>query len=448
MKKAYLLGIGGAGMAGIAQVLKEQGVEVRGYDRAPSPTTLHLQKRGIGVAFTPNPAALATEDECIYSTAFDPNHPLLIKATRTLPTYTRGEMMARICNSAPTRLAVAGTHGKTTTTGMIAHLALQGGKDPTVLIGGHLPQIDGYGHKGEGSLSICEACEYKEAFLHLSPTLGILLNVDRDHLDCYTDMAGLTKGFARFLARCESCLVNGDDPRCFKAAATHPRVTTFGLQDGVELQAKSLKEQRGYFSFTPYLRGKELGRVTLNVPGKYQVYNALAALGAGLSLGIPLTECIQNLASFSGVGRRFQVVYQDHTLTVADDYAHHPTEIEGVLTTAKAMGYPRITAIFQPFTYSRTALLYKEFAKALSLADRVILAPLMAGREAPIEEVSSHLIAKELPKAVVCESLSHCAAVALTDAKPGELILTLGCGNVNLCALELKEFLQNRTKEE
>ncbi len=443
MKRAYLLGIGGAGMAGIAQVLQQKGVTVYGYDRARNTTVHHLETLGIPVDTTGNKDRLHKGDVCVYSAAFAGDHPLLTYAKENLPTCSRGEMMGYLAGEKGKVAAVAGTHGKTTATGMLTHVALAGGLDPSVLIGGHLPAIEGYGHHGNSNLMICEACEYAGSFLHLTPTIGILLNVDRDHLEYYGSMQGLTQGFGEFLHRCDTCLVNGDDPLALAAARGHGSVTTFGLKDGVDLQAKALKEQGGYFTFTLCRKGEELETISLGVAGKHHLYNALAAAGAGLLLGLPLGAVKKGLEQFTGVCRRFEVLYRDDRLTVADDYAHHPTELAAVLSTARTMGFSRITAVFQPFTYSRTAMLSREFADALSLAHRVILAPVMAGREPPEQAVTSQVIARYLPHATVCENLSHCAAVALSDTQKGELILTLGCGNVNECAKEMAEFLKN-----
>ncbi|MBR3844599.1 MAG: UDP-N-acetylmuramate--L-alanine ligase [Clostridia bacterium] len=442
MKTAYLLGIGGAGMAGLAQFLRQKGVQVSGYDRAQTGTTKLLRQQGIFVHHTPNKDRLHKGDLCIYSAAFSEEHPLRRYAEEQLPTLSRGEMMGLIAREISRVVAVAGTHGKTTATGMLTHIVKRAGLDPSVLIGGHLPCIGGYGHFGASSLLICEACEYGGSFHHLKPTIGILLNVDRDHLEWYGSMDGLIQGFGKFTDGCDTCLVNSDDPRALKAV-NHPVPVTFGLLGNPHLKAVNLSQNNGFFTFTLCRQGENLGTVTLKVPGKHQIYNALAAAGAGFILGIPFETIQKGLEDFGGVHRRFEILYEDQTLTVADDYAHHPTEIAAVLSTARTMGFSKITAIFQPFTYSRTALLQREFADALALAHRVILAPVMAGREPADPTVSSKTIAQYLPDAKVCESLSHCGAVALNDTQPGELIITLGCGNVNECAEEMADFLKN-----
>ncbi len=441
MKTAYLLGIGGAGMAGIARLLTQKGITVWGYDRAKSVTTAHLENLGIPIDYAPNPSRLERADVCIYSAAIPKDFPLLDRAKETLPTYSRGEMMGKIQREFPKTVAVAGTHGKTTTVGMITQIAKAAGRDPSVLIGGHFGEIGGYGHYGSSPLLICEACEYAGSFLHLTPTIGVLLNIDKDHLECYGSFNNLKKGFAKFLHNCQTCVVNGNHPSSVEVAK-HPSVTLFGKNG--ELTAENLQEEKGLFSFTLCRAGQPLGNIALKVAGKHQVENALAAATVGFLLGCSFHQIKEGLETFSGVDRRFQILYQDPTLTVADDYAHHPTEIAAVLTAAKRMGFSGITAIFQPFTFSRTAALCREFADALSLANRVILAPIMAGREAPIQGVSSQNIADYLPCATVCQSLSHCGAVALGHREKGELILTLGCGNVNECALEMAEFLKNR----
>lgn len=440
MKTAYLLGIGGAGMAGLAQLLQQKGISVRGYDRKESVTTAHLEGLGFSIDYTPHPSRLEKADICVYSAAIPKDFPLLQYANKTLPTVSRGEMMGRLQREFPKSVAVAGTHGKTTTVGMITQIAKCAGQDPSVLIGGQFSAIGGYGHFGSSPLLICEACEYAGSFLHLTPTIGVLLNIDRDHLECYGSYKNLKEGFGSFLHNCQTCVVNGGNPSWVQAAKEHPSVTLFGKNG--ELTAQNLQETKGFFGFTLCRGEQALGTLQLQVPGKHQVENALAAATVGFLLGCSFQHMKEGLEAFSGVDRRFQIHYQDHTLTVADDYAHHPTEIAAVLTTAKRMGFSSITAVFQPFTYSRTALLCREFAGALSLANKVILAPVMAGREPPIPGVSSQSIAEYLPSVTLCQSLSHCTAVALQQAQKGELILTLGCGNVNECALEMAGFLK------
>lgn len=441
MKTAYLLGIGGAGMAGLARFLQQKGITVRGYDRAKSVTTHHLEELGISIDYDPNPLRLQRADLCVYSAAIPKDFPLLMKAKETLPTFSRGEMMGNIQREFPKTVAVAGTHGKTTTVGMITQIVKAAGQDPSVLIGGHFPEIGGYGQFGSSPLLICEACEFAESFLHLSPTVGVLLNIDRDHLECYGSFKGLKEGFAAFLHNCQTCVVNGNNPYSVEASHSHPSVTVFGKSGA--LTAENITEQKGLFSFTLCRTGNPLGEISLQVAGKHQVENALAAATVGFLLGCSFDQIKTGLEAFSGVDRRFQILYRDSTLTIADDYAHHPTEIAAVLSSAKRMGFSSITAIFQPFTFSRTAALCREFADALSLANRVILAPIMAGREPPMQGVTSQLIADDLPQATLCQSLSHCGAVALAGREKGELILTLGCGNVNECALEMAELLKN-----
>ncbi|MBQ6818791.1 MAG: UDP-N-acetylmuramate--L-alanine ligase [Clostridia bacterium] len=444
MQKVHMLGIGGAGMAGLAQLLHQKGVRISGSDREKSTTAQRLTEQGIPVFFDDDPTPLWEADQCIYSAAIEKSHPLRRKAEARMPTLSRGEAMGLLSRSYSTVAAVAGTHGKTTVTGMLTQIVQQSGNDPSVLIGGHLPSIDGNGHHGRTDLLICEACEFAGSFLHLKRNLGILLNVDNDHLECYGSMEGLKNAFQQFTDGCDRILVYSENEAAMEVTAHHPHRFTYGQQPTDHFRLLSADGQNGFYTVTLQCQGQSFSPIRLCVPGFHNALNALAAAGAALLLGCKPESVSSALASFSGVKRRFEIRYRDEQVVWADDYAHHPQEIAAVLTAAKQMGFSRVTALFQPFTYSRTKLLAKEFAHALRFADQVILTPVMGGREPYDPDVTAQTISRYLPNAQVGKDFSQCAELAATAVQKGELILTMGCGNVYRCGEMIELLLKDR----
>ncbi len=444
MKNCYLLGIGGAGMTALAQFLSQKGIGVAGYDMAESHNTQLLAKQNIPVHFSADVRHLQQADACIYSAAIPPSHPLLTYAKGKIPTFSRGEAMGGISQGFNTVVGVAGTHGKTTCSAMLTHILHAAGKNPSALLGGTLIQTQTNGIAKGDRLLICEACEYAESFLHLKRDIGVVLNIDNDHLEYYGDMQGLTNSFKQFLYPCKTQILNGDDALVTGCQNHSGSAVTFGLGHHCHYRARDITEEKGMVSFTMTCHSQPLCYIHLTVPGKHNLYNALAAGAAAHCLGVASQHIQEGLNTFPGTKRRFERVYRDQTVTVVDDYAHHPAEIQAVLTTARSMGYDYITVIFQPFTYSRTKALTHEFAQALSLADRVILPPIMAGRESHDPTISSGHLAEKIPGSILCENLSHAAATVLAHPVAGELVLTLGCGNVYRCARMMADKLEKR----
>lgn len=441
-KTVHMLGIGGAGMAALAHMMRDMGYRVTGSDCAASDNTKRLAAQGIPVFMTDDITPLETADLCVYSAAIPEESPLLQYAKKHIPTFSRGEMMGQLSRSFHTVAAVAGTHGKTTVSALLTHILLLDGKNPSALIGGYYESLGGNGRLGGRDLLVCEACEFAGSFSYLKRDLGILLNIDNDHLECYGSMERLEKAFTKFTEQCDTCLVYAGDSAAMAATDSHPNRICFGLEPNLSYRGENLTQDKGFYTFTLMVQNESYGSVSLKIPGKHNVLNALAAAGAAHMLGASKQAILCSLRSFTGVSRRFEVLFHSDTLTIADDYAHHPAEIQSVLDSAAAMGFSRITAVFQPFTYSRTAALQKEFAAVLSKASRVILAPVMGGREPDDGSVSSFDIAKHMENAVVCEDLESCAAAALANRQPGELIVTMGCGNVYYCARQMTAMLQ------
>ncbi|MBR6549473.1 MAG: UDP-N-acetylmuramate--L-alanine ligase [Clostridia bacterium] len=443
----HLLGIGGAGMAALAKVLQEMGLTVSGSDRLQNHTAQKLKERGIPIGNDHDVSLLKTADCCVYSSAFDLQHPLLQYAINHIPTYSRGEMTGQLSRMANKVIAVAGTHGKTTVSAWLTYLLLLDQKDPSALLGGHFSPIGGNGRWGCSDYLVCEACEFNRNFLHLKRDVGILLNIDDDHLECYGDKKGLTQAFAEFTDSCSSVVVCGDDAAAKAATRDHPHRICYGLTPNNAVWGSDFVSEQGQYTFTLHLPHGSLESIRLPLIGKHHVYNALAVATVSQLLGIQDAVLYQALTTFPGVQRRFQTITKTKHITVVDDYAHHPTEIAATLAAAKKMGFTRITAIFQPFTYSRTATLHRAFGEALSLADRVILAPIMAGREPNDPDVTSHLIAQHLSHVALCRDLTDCAKEALAHPRAGELLITMGCGDVYLCAEQIKALLLGNERQ-
>ncbi len=444
MQKVHMLGIGGAGMAALAAMLIDMGLQVSGYDQELGDTAKHLQKRGIVVDTKGDYRLIKAADFCVYSTALLNNNGLLQYAKQHLPTFSRGEMMGLLSQQFAQVAAVAGTHGKTTVSGMLTTILLMDGQNPSTLMGGHLPILGGNGRLGSRKLLVCEACEYKKSFLHLKRDLGILLNIDNDHLECYGSMDDLKTGFGNFIGKCNTIIVCADDQNATEVSQSHPHRLCFSANKPADCYASQIQESKDGLRFILHLPNGKTKPITLQIHGKHNILNALAAATAAWQLGADTNAIEKGLASFRGVSRRFEILYENPRITVADDYAHHPAEIESVLSAVSQMGFDYVTAVFQPFTYSRTLALHREFAKALSSAHRVILTPIMGGREPNNPHITSQLIATHLPQSIICNDFTQASHLAAEPQKGRHLILTMGCGNVYRCAQEIVKLYETK----
>lgn len=335
---------------------------------------------------------------------------------------------------------MAGTHGKTTTTSMCTHIFLAAQRDPTVMIGGTLPAL-GAGHRvGQGDTIILESCEYCNSFLSFFPTVAVILNVDADHLDFFKDLEDVKRSFRRFaeLVPQGGCVVaDGDDANTMDALRGLERpMLTFGLEQG-DIHCGGLTWEGGFPSFDLIVRGEKLGRIELSVPGVHNVRNALAAAGAALQLGVPFSAIRDGLRDFHGAGRRFEHKGEFHGAAVYDDYAHHPGELQALLTTARSLGYRRVICAFQPHTYTRTKELFDQFVQVLQLPDKVLLAEIFAARETDTLGISSRDLAQRIPGAEFCPTLEEVAQRLAQLAQPGDLILTVGAGDIYLAGERL-----------
>jgi len=443
IRTVHLVGIGGAGMSGIAELLLNLGYRVSGSDIRPSPVLERLRQLGARIAIGHHPENIGEADVVVFSTAVRPENPELVAAReRQIPVIPRAEMLAELMRLKYS-IAVAGSHGKTTTTSMIATVLAQAGWDPTIVVGGRLRAIDSHAKLGSGDFMVVEADESDRSFLKLSPTFAVITNIDREHLDHYADLAELRDAFVEFANRVPfygSVIVCLDDEN---VQAILPRlmrkVITYGLSSQSEVSAVEIETPDCFrTTFVARWRGETLGRIRLSVSGQHNVYNALAACAVGLELEIPFETIAAALEDFRGVDRRFQVKGEAGGVLIVDDYGHHPTEIKATLATARLCGR-RVVVLFQPHRYTRTHLLLEDFARAFYDADVVLVTDIYAAGEDPIEGVTAERLVERLREfghrqAQYVGDLE--AAIAATRAvlRPGDLLLTLGAGSVTQAA--------------
>ena len=433
-RRAHLVGIGGVSMSPLAEVLRGAGVEITGSDVQESATVARLRSVGIHVVIG-HRAESVQGAECVIRTAavHDDNPEIAAARAAGIPVFERAQAWGAIMRHYQNALCVSGTHGKTTTTSMCTHIFMAAQTDPTVMIGGTLPML-GVGHRvGKGDTIILESCEYCDSFLSFFPTVAVILNVDADHLDYFSDLAAVQRSFRAFAALVPErgwIVANAEDRNTMDTISGLDRPTlTFGLNRG-DVTAANLCWVNGMGEFDILVKGKPYAHVRLQVPGIHNVTNALAAAAAAFTLGIPGSAVETGLGEFIGAGRRFERKGAYHGAEIYDDYAHHPNELSALLTAVKSLNYKRVICAFQPHTYTRTKELFDDFVRVLPLADTVILAEIYAAREQNTIGISSRDLAAHIPGARYCASLDEVTDTLANLAQPGDLILTVGAGNI------------------
>ena len=432
-RRAHLVGIGGVSMCPLAEVLLGKGLQVQGSDMSESETVKRLRSLGIPVAVGHNADNLGDCDLVIRTAAVHDGNPEIAGAiARGIPVYERAQAWGAIMRHYPNALCVAGTHGKTTTTSMCTHIFMAAEADPTVMIGGTLPLLRSGYRVGQGDTIILESCEYCNSFLSFFPTVAVILNVETDHLDFFKDLEDIKRSFRRFAELVPSSgrvIVNADNEGA-RSVAQGLDAFTFGLEPGAACTAVSLREEKGRPVFDIHVRGQFYAHAELRVYGRHNVSNALAAASAAYVLGLPGEAVEKGLGSFNGAGRRFEYKGSFNGAEIYDDYAHHPDELHALLTTARGLGYRRLIVAFQPHTYSRTSKLFDRFVEELKLPDTAILAEIFAARETNTQGISSADLCRNIPGAVYCSTLDKVTEQLRKTAQPGDLILTVGAGDI------------------
>ncbi len=439
--RIYFIGIGGISMSGLAEILLEEDFAVSGSDRAPSDLTRMLEERGVRVFYGQREENLNGDiDLVVYTAAIKDDNPELVAAKkRNIPTLTRAELLGQMMKNYKTPIAVSGTHGKTTTTSMISQVLLSAGADPTLSIGGIYRPIGGNIRVGASELFVTEACEYTNSFLSFFPKIGIILNIEEDHLDYFKDLSDIRNSFRRFarlLPEDGALIINGGIERYEELTEGLPcRVITYGLSADLDYAASQITyDDAGFPSFC--LKDKEGGerKFSLRVLGEHNIQNALAAIALADLLGLSDEVISAGLLAFTGTDRRFEYKGQVNGVTIIDDYAHHPTEIRATLNAAKQYPHKRIWCVFQPHTYTRTKAFLAEFASALSLADEIVLADIYAAREKNTLGISSKTLQEEIR--LLGHSCHYFPAFdeienyLLKNCTKDDLLITMGAGDV------------------
>ena len=434
VKKIHFIGCGGSGMYPLIQILAAKGYEISGSDVLDGSTIRSEREMGIKVTLGHSADNVMGADMVVYSAAIPKDNVERAAAESCgIPTVERSVLLGYVSRLYKNSICVSGTHGKTTTTSMITTALELAGRDPSAVIGGKLPLIGGYGKAGTGSCIVVEACEYAETFLRLTPHIAVLLNIDNDHLDYYGTMGQLKLAFKKFALMATNTIVaNADDEGVIQVINSIDRnVRTFGIQKSADYRAANIREYKpGFYEFDVLEWDNYYAHLCLSTPGYHNIYNALAMVSCARALGLEASAAEAAARSFSGAGRRFEVLGEVNGVTIVDDYAHHPTEVAATLATAKELGFKRVWAVDQPFTYSRTRALLHEFAEVLSAADRVVLTPIMGSREVDDGSVRSEDLAALIPGCVTVAGLKEAADYIKANAEPGDLVLTLGCGDV------------------
>ena len=450
VKKLHFVGIGGSGMCPMAEILFHKGYQLTGSDINESDTLDRIRSYGIPVSMGHKAANIGDAQAVVYTAACKADNPELVAAReRGIPTLERSVMLGLLARKFARPVAVSGTHGKTTTTAMLTEILIDGGMDPSAIIGGKLPMLGANSRVGHGQTLVVEACEYVDTFLQLHPAVSVILNIDADHLDYFKTVDNIVKSFRQFARQTSQLiLVNGDNARAMESVKDLPnvKIVTFGMSEHNDYSPTEMNEEdTACEDFTLTYRRKKLGRVNLMVPGEHNMLNAIAAAAAAHCLGVDPEKICASLGKFSGVHRRFEVLGKFEGVTVADDFAHHPTELTAVLTSAVRMGYRQVWAVFQPHTYSRTYNLLNDFAKALSIPHHVVMTEILAVRETNTYNIHTSDLAAKIPGSVWFDSFEKIADYVMKNAQPGDLILTLGGGDIYKCAnLIVEKYLQRQ----
>ena len=439
--KIDFMGIGGISMSGLAEVLLERGFSITGSDMKSSPITEKLEHHGASIVYGQKAENITDDiDLVVYTAAIHPDNPEFQAVIRKgIPHMDRAELLGQIMRNYKNSIAVSGTHGKTTTTSMLSLIMLAGACDPTISVGGILKDIDGNIRVGRSQNFITEACEYTNSFLKFNPRIELILNVDADHLDFFKDLDDIRHSFRLFSEKLNKdgiLIINGEIPDLSYFTQGLPcKIITYGLEADDDYTAKNISfNEYACGSYDLYVNGEKLDHITLNVTGLHNVSNSLAAIAAARELGIPMEHIKAGLMKFKGTDRRFEYKGEVNGITILDDYAHHPTEIEATLTAAKNYPHRKIWCAFQPHTYTRTKALLHEFGKALSLADHVVLADIYAAREADTGEIHSKDLQAEIRRQGTevdyFSTFEQIENFLLKNCHPGDLVITMGAGDI------------------
>jgi len=447
-QKIHFIGIGGISMSGLAQIMHAKGFSITGSDMSTSRATKQLQGMGITV-FCGHSLANIVDDInlVVYTAAIANDNPELIAVKdKKIPLLTRAQFLGQLMHNYDYPVCISGTHGKTTTTSMLSHVLLAANLDPTITLGGLLDSIVGNIRIGKSQYFVTEACEYCDSFLNFNPRIGVILNIEEDHMDYFKDIHHIRESFYKFAQKIPTdgiLIINGsiDDLNSFTKGLTCC-IETFGLDKNYTWYASNIVyDTKACASFDVLYKGTVMGHITLNVPGEHNVYNALSICASAQYMDIPFLYWDKGLSSYKGTHQRFELKGVLKGITIIDDYAHHPTEVKATLEVAKKQAHNKVWCVFQPHTYTRTKIFLEDFSKALSLADEIIVTDIYAAREKDPGDVHAQDLTKAIHKlgksATYIQDFDDITIYLLEHCVSGDLVITMGAGNVNIVANEL-----------
>lgn len=447
-KHIHFIGIGGSGMYPLAQILHSQGYYLTGSDNNETETLEAVRKMGIPVFLGQRAENIEGADLIVHTAAIMADNPELIAAKASgVPVLERSELLGIVTSWYDNAICVSGTHGKTTTTSMLTQVLYTADVDLSAFIGGKLPCIDGSGLAGKSDIMVCESCEFVDTFLKLYPDIAVILNIDADHLDYFKTLDNIIKSFRKFSEMATKALIiNGDDENTLKAVdGLDKEKITFGLNPDNDYYACDIKRISGMETeYTLCKKGEALGTITLHVAGMHNILNSLAAAAAADYVNVPFEKIQKGLSEFRGAGRRFELIGKANGITIVDDYAHHPKELEVTLKAAMDMGYKNVWAVFQPFTFSRTQILLDDFAKALCIPNKAVLTDIMGSREKNTYGIFTRHLAEKIDGCIYFpqneneeytderkyQNFDEVCDYICENASDGDLVITLGCGDV------------------
>jgi len=435
-RKGHLIGVGGVSMSPLAEVLSGAGLVITGSDMSEGKNVEHLRSLGIHVMIGHRAENIEADTEFVVRTAavHDDNPEIMEARRRGIPVFERTQAWGAIMKDYRNALCISGTHGKTTTTSMCTHILMAAERDPTVMIGGTLPLLHAGHRVGEGDTIIMESCEYYNSFHSFSPTVAVILNVEADHLDFFKDLEDVKASFRKFAAQVPpgGCIIaNGEDKNTMDALEGLDReIITFGLNPSMDVYAENIVSRGAETEFDLVYKGTLFSKVSLRVPGIHNIRNALAAAASAISLGCSPAAVRYGLAGFVGANRRFEFKGKYNGADIYDDYAHHPAELRALMDAVLPLGYRRVMVVFQPHTYTRTQAFFDEFLEQLRRADVCYLAEIYAAREQNTIGISSADLAREIPNALFFADNNDLVKSLRAAASPGDIILTVGAGDV------------------
>lgn len=441
-KRIHCIGIGGIGLSAIAEILISRGYEVSGSDMRESEITERLINEGAHIYLGHRAKNVDNVDLVIYSSAIGNDNPELARAEELgITSITRAQALGLLMDEYENSIAISGTHGKTTTTSMVSLILKDAGKEPTVLVGGNLAEINGNVYIGDSKYFVTEACEYMDSFLNLKPKIEIILNIDSDHLDYFKDVEHIASSFDKFakLVPQDGAVIAYDANPFVKSVIENiPNAVTFGLNESCDYFATDIDfDNEGMPRFTVNHGGKALCRVALSIPGEHNILNALSAFACSHILGVDVDKIVDTLEGYTGIQRRFDVLGKtSNNIKIIDDYAHHPTEIKATLAAVRNMKHNNLWCLFQPHTYTRTMALLDDFATAFGEADKVVLAEIYAAREKNIYKISSKTLVNKIKESdpvkdvYFFKDFEEIANFVYNNAEEGDLVITMGAGDI------------------